>query len=156
VLFYGSPPGDARFAFPNLPTWSIIGSGYYGFPDIDHRGFKVAPYPDYNPIDPDSDERLILPHQVKRGREFLRHRFPGLADMPITETRVCQVTDTADGDFMAGPHPTSDRTWIVGGGSGHGFKHGPTVGEHMAKQILAQSPDDGYSETFTVLKPEFV
>jgi len=156
VLFYGSPPGDSRFAFPNLPTWSVIGSGYYGFPDIDNRGFKVAPYPDNNAIDPDSDERLIMPHQVKRGREFLRHRFPGLADMPITETRVCQVTDTADGNFMAGPHPTSNKTWILGGGSGHGFKHGPTVGEYMAKQILGQSPDDSYTETFDVLKPEFV
>ena len=155
VLFYGSPPGDAGYAFPNFPTWSVIGSGYYGFPDIENRGFKVAPYPDNNTIDPDSDERLIMPHQVKRGRAFLKHRFPGLADMPISETRVCQVTDTVDRNFMADQHPDSGNAWIVGGGSGHGFKHGPNVGEHVAKRILGEESDSGYLEAFTVMKDEF-
>jgi glycine/D-amino acid oxidase-like deaminating enzyme len=155
VLFYGSPPGDSGYAFPNMPTWSVIGSGYYGFPDIENRGFKVAPYPDYNTIDPDVDERLIMPHQVKRGRAFLRQRFPGLADMPVSETRVCQVTDTSNQDFMAGSHPGSDNTWIVGGGSGHGFKHGPAVGQHVANQVLGEETDAGFNRTFAVLKPEF-
>ena len=155
VLFYGSPPGDSRFAYPAMPTWAIRGSGYYGFPDIESRGFKVAPYPDYNPIDPDTDERMIMPHQVRRGREFLKHRFPGLADMPISETRVCQVTDTIDRNFIADVHPDSDNTWIAGGGSGHGFKHGPAVGEHLAKRILGEDVDDGYSRAFTVMKGEF-
>ena len=155
VLFYGSPPGDSAYAFPRMPTWSVIGSGYYGFPDIESRGFKVAPYPDYNTIDPDSDERLIMPHQVKRGRAFLRQRFPGLGDMPISETRVCQVTDTADRNFMADRHPGSDNVWIVGGGSGHGFKHGPAVGEHVAKRILGETADDGYVSAYTVMKDEF-
>lgn len=155
VLFFGSPPGDARFSFPHFPTWSVIGSGYYGFPDIAHRGFKVAPYPDKNTIDPDSDERLILPHQVKRGREFLRRRFPDLEQMPVVETRVCQLTNTVDENFIAGEHPDADNVWIVGGGSGHGFKHGPAVGEHLAKQILGKATDDGFRQTFTVLKPEF-
>lgn len=155
VLFYGSPPGDSSYAFPRMPTWSVIGSGYYGFPDIENRGFKVAPYPDNNTIDPDNDERLIMPHQVKRGRAFLRHRFPGLADMPISETRVCQVTDTVDSNFMADRHPNSDNVWIIGGGSGHGFKHGPAVGEHTAKRILGETIDDGYVQAFAVMKGEF-
>ena len=94
VLFFGSPAGDNRFAYPNMPAWSIVRSGFYGFPDIQGRGFKVAPYPDYNSIDPDTDERLVSPNQVKRSREFLAHRFPGLTEAPISETRVCQVTDT--------------------------------------------------------------
>ena len=155
VLFYGSPPGDSSFAYPNMPTWAIRGSGYYGFPDIENRGFKVAPYPDLNVIDPDTDERLIMPHQVRRGRAFLKHRFPGLGDMPISETRVCQVTDTSDRDFIADAHPESDNVWIVGGGSGHGFKHGPAVGEHMANRILGESVNDGYLRIFKVMKDEF-
>lgn len=155
VLFYGSPPGDNSFAFPRMPTWSVMGSGYYGFPDIENRGFKVAPYPDYNTIDPDTDERLIMPHQVKRGRAFLRRRFPGLGDMPISETRVCQVTDTADRHFMGDRHPGTDNVWIVGGGSGHGFKHGPAVGEHVAKRVLGQAADDAFTEAFVVEKAEF-
>lgn len=156
VLFYGSPPGDARFAYPNMPTWSFFGSNYYGFPDIDNRGFKVAPYPDLNPIDPDTDERIIMPHQVRRGRKFLQYRFPDLADMPISETRVCQVTDTADMDFIADAHPDNDNVWIVGGGSGHGFKHGPAVGEYTAARILGETVEDAYRETFTIMKDEFV
>ena len=155
VLFYGSPPGDSSFAYPRMPTWSVMGSGYYGFPDIENRGFKVAPYPDNNRIDPDIDERMIMPHQVKRGRAFLRHRFPGLGDMPISETRVCQVTDTADRNFMAGKHPGSDNVWIIGGGSGHGFKHGPGVGEHVAKRIVGEAADAAYTEAYIVMKDEF-
>ena len=155
VLFYGSPPGDARFAYPNMPTWAIRGSGYYGFPDVESRGFKVAPYPDYNAIDPDTDERLIMPHQVRRGREFLAHRFPGLGDMPISETRVCQVTDTVDRNFIADLHPGSDNLWVVGGGSGHGFKHGPAVGEHTANRILGNEVNPGYLRNYTVTKDEF-
>lgn len=155
VLFYGSPPGDSAYAFPRMPTWSVLGSGYYGFPDIENRGFKVAPYPDYNTIDPDNDERLIMPHQVKRGRAFLRKRFPGLGEMPISESRVCQVTDTADRNFMADRHPGSDNVWIVGGGSGHGFKHGPAVGEHVAKRIVGEAADDAYVAAYTVMKDEF-
>ena len=155
VLFYGSPPGDSSFAYPNFPAWNVRASGYYGFPDIENRGFKVAPYPDRNTIDPDIDERLIMPHQVKRGRAFLRRRFPGLADMPISETRVCQVTDTTDSNFMAEAHPGANNVWIVGGGSGHGFKHGPAVGEHVAKRVLGQAADDAFTRTFTVAKGEF-
>ncbi|MEM1264071.1 MAG: FAD-dependent oxidoreductase [Pseudomonadota bacterium] len=155
VLFYGSPPGDDRFAYPNLPNWSVVGSGYYGFPDIESRGFKVAPYPDLNSINPDVDERIITPQSVKRGRHFLAHRFPGLAEMPITETRVCQVTHTVDYNFIADKHPGSDNVWIVGGGSGHGFKHGPAVGQYVAKRVLGQAVDSDFSDTFIAMKAEF-
>ena len=155
VLFYGSPPGDARFAYPNLPTWSVRDSGYYGFPDIEHRGFKVAPWPDLNSINPDVDERLTVPQTVKRGREFLAHRFPGLGKMPITEARVCQITSTVDSNFIADQHPGSDNTWLIGGGSGHGFKHGPGVGEYVAKRILGKEVDPRYTETFVAMKGEF-
>ena len=56
VLFYGVPSGDPRFSYPELPNWSLRGSGWYGFPDIDHRGLKAAPFPDLNSLDPDTDE----------------------------------------------------------------------------------------------------
>ncbi len=155
VLFFGSPPGDPSFAYPNLPTWGEIGSGYYGFPDIQHRGFKVAPYPDKNAIDPTADDRLIMPHQVRRGRAYLQQRFPKMAAMPISESRVCQVTDTVDTDFMADLHPGADNVSIVGGGSGHGFKHGPSVGEHVAKMVLGETVDAGFADAFKLLKGEF-
>lgn len=155
VLFYGSPPGDARFAWPNFPTWSVMGAGWYGFPDIEHRGFKAAPYPDYNSIDPDTDERLVSPMQVKRGREFLRHRFPALGDMPIVETRVCQLTNSIDENFIVDRHPEAGGLWLVGGGSGHGFKHGPTVGELVARSVLGETVEDELASTFRLKPQEF-
>lgn len=148
VLFYGAPSGDTRFSFPNLPSWSVRGTGWYGFPDIDYRGLKAAPYPDLNSINPDSDERMITPQQVKRGHDFIRKRFPALAGHPIIETRVCQVTNTADSHFISDRHPDMENVWIAGGGSGHGFKHGPAVGEFTAQRILGEEADSEYRETF--------
>lgn len=155
VLFFGQSAGDAQYSFPQMPAWSVVRSGFYGFPDIESRGFKVAPYPDYNAIDPDRDERLIMPHQVRRSRRFLSERFPGLADAPISETRVCQVTDTVDGHFIAAKHPSADNAWIVGGGSGHGFKHGPVVGRHVARALLGKKTDPAHEAAFGVMKETF-
>lgn len=148
VLFVGIPPGDDRFSFPNLPEWGVSGSGYYGFPDIEARGLKVAPYPDHNDFDPDIDERLTSLYQVKRTHDFVKKRFPALADQPIVETRVCQVTNSVDGNFIVDQYPESPNTWIIGGGSGHGFKHGPAIGEYAAERILGNAVEQLYDKTF--------
>lgn len=150
VLFCGVPRGDNRFSFPNLPAWSVRGTGWYGFPDVDNRGLKAAPYPDLNSLDPDTDERLVTPQQVKRTHDFVRERFPALAGQPITETRVCQVTNTAEGHFIADRHPDMENVWIAGGGSGHGFKHGPAVGEFTAQRVVGEESDSEYLETFRI------
>lgn len=148
VFFCGVPKGDNRFSFPNLPAWSVRGTGWYGFPDVDNRGLKAAPYPDLNSLDPDTDERLVTPQQVKRTHDFIGERFPALAGQPVTETRVCQVTNTGDGHFIVDRHPSIDNVWIAGGGSGHGFKHGPSIGEYTARLILGESYDSEYRDTF--------
>lgn len=155
VLFYGLPPGDARFAYPNFPEWSVQGSGWYGFPDIENRGLKAAPYPDHNSIDPDTDERIVTPQQVKRGHDFLRHRFPSLAEMPITETRVCQVTNSIDSNFIIDKHPGLEKVWIAGGGSGHGFKHGPSIGEYISQRVLGEPTPEDYDSSFRLKADTF-
>ena len=155
VLFVGTPPGDNRFSYPNLPEWSVAGSGYYGFPDIEGRGFKVAPYPDYNTFDPDTDERLVNHYQVKRTHDFVKRRFPGLSKQPITESRVCQITNSVDGNFIVDQFPSSDNTWIIGGGSGHGFKHGPAIGEYAAKRILGQQVEQEFINLFKLKEKDF-
>ena len=91
-----------------------------------------------------------MPQQVKRGHDFIRERFPDMAGQPITETRVCQVTNTADSNFIADRHPGMENTWIVGGGSGHGFKHGPAMGEFVARRVLGQPVDVEYRDTFRI------
>jgi len=155
VLFYGLPSGDHRFAYPNFPEWSVRGTGWYGFPDIENRGLKAAPYPDTNSIDPDTDQRLVTAQQVKRGHDFIRHRFPSMAGMPITESRVCQVTNSTDANFVIDRHPDLDNVWIAGGGSGHGFKHSPAVGEYVAKKVLGENTAPEYDETFKLKDAKF-
>jgi len=68
----------------------------------------------------------------------LGFRFPALKDAPLLETRVCQYENSPDHDFIMDRHPQASNVWVVGGGSGHGFKHGPAVGEMMAGLVLGQ------------------
>ena len=135
VFFFGPPPGDERFAPPRMPTWIDFGAEIYGLPDLESRGFKIAPDRHGEPIDPDADERLVPPAAVARARAFLARRFPALASAALVETRVCQYENTSNGDFLIDRHPEVENVWICGGGSGHGFKHGPAVGEYVAERL---------------------
>jgi monomeric sarcosine oxidase len=140
VFFFGAPPGDERFAPPRMPAWIDFGAEVYGVPDLESRGFKVGPDRHGEPIDPDADERLVGAASVARTREFLTRRFPALAAAPLLETRVCQYENTSNGDFLIDRHPEAESVWLVGGGSGHGFKHGPAVGDYAADRILGRRP----------------
>jgi glycine/D-amino acid oxidase-like deaminating enzyme len=138
VFFFGVPPDDRRFAPPQMPVWIDFDDnrGMYGFPDLDGRGFKVAIDRHGPPFDPDIDSRLPGDEAVSIAREYLAEHFPALANSPIVESRVCQYENTSNGDFLLDRHPAFDNVWIAGGGSGHGFKHGPAVGEYVAAQII--------------------
>jgi glycine/D-amino acid oxidase-like deaminating enzyme len=75
-------------------------------------------------------------------REFVSRRFPALKDAPIVASEVCQYENTSNGDFLIDRHPERPNVWLVGGGSGHGFKHGPAVGEYVAARIADGKPVD--------------
>lgn len=115
----------------------------------------MAIYPDYNSFDPDTDERIINSYQVKRTHDFVKQRFPALSGQPITESRVCQVTNSIDGNFIVDQLPSSENTWIVGAGSGHGFKHGPAIGEYTAKRILGEQVDQEFDQLFKLKEKAF-
>jgi glycine/D-amino acid oxidase-like deaminating enzyme len=142
VFCFGTPAGDQRFSYPNLPNFSE--DGYYGFPSVDGRGVKVCPTRGPTTFDPDTDERIVTPHEVRRARAYLARRFPALKDQPITETRVCQLENTADEHFIIDRHPDYDNVLIAGGGSGHAFKHGPVLGEYVAKRALGEPTDAAF------------
>ncbi|HKC13287.1 MAG TPA: FAD-dependent oxidoreductase, partial [Vicinamibacteria bacterium] len=108
--------------------------------DFQGRGFKVAPDRHGPPVDPDSLERVPSPEAVARVREFVGRRFPALRDAPIVGSEVCQYENTSNGDFLIDRHPQWENAWLVGGGSGHGFKHGPAVGEYVAARIADGKP----------------
>jgi len=136
VFFFGVDPGDARFAPPHMPAWVDFGDGIYGVPDLENRGFKIAPDRHGPSFDPDRGDRVVTVEGLKAAREFLAQRFPGLKDAPLLEARVCQYENTSSGDFLIDRHPAHDNVWLVGGGSGHGFKHGPALGEYVAARVL--------------------
>jgi glycine/D-amino acid oxidase-like deaminating enzyme len=154
VFFFGTPPGDDRFSYPNFPNYGEDAyQGYYGFPSIDNRGFKVCPVGELTAFDPDTDERVVSPYQVKRARDYLAFRFPALKDQPVVETRVCQLEMSVDEHFVIERHPSWENVWLVGGGSGHGYKHGPVVGEYVAARVLGKDREPELEATFR-LKPQ--
>jgi sarcosine oxidase len=137
VVFYiGQPPGDERFSPPALPTFLFKTDESYGMPNLAMRGLKIALDRHGERVDPDTQSRIVTQSEVERIQKYMGYRFPALKDAPIVETRVCQYENTSSGDFLIDRHPELSNVWLVGGGSGHGFKHGPAVGEYVAGQIL--------------------
>jgi monomeric sarcosine oxidase len=140
VFYFGAAPGDCRFASPALPIWLDFGRDYYGIPDVEGRGFKIAHDLHGAAIDPDTMERSPSPARIAHAREFLARRFPALANAPLLGAEVCQYENTSNGDFVIDSHPGFDNVWITGGGSGHGFKHGPAVGAYLVQRMLHDGP----------------
>lgn len=136
VFFFGVPPGDERFGPASLPTFLFQAELSYGMPDLESRGLKIALDRHGECVDPDTQSRVISPAATEEIRRIVARRFPALRDAPIVETRVCQYENTSSGDFLIDRHPEMENLWFVGGGSGHGFKHGPVVGEFVTRRIL--------------------
>jgi sarcosine oxidase len=135
-FFFGTPPGDARYAVPALPTWLFQADEVYGMPDIEGRGLKLARDAHGERVDPDTQSRTVSAEGAEWARQYVARRFPALRDAPLVESRVCQYENTSSGDFLIDRHPQMENVWLAGGGSGHGFKHGPAFGEYLASQII--------------------
>jgi len=148
VFFYGTPPGDDRFSYPNFPTWSVPGA--YGFPSIEGKGFKMAPTFERELVDPDTQEHTPTADELRKGRAFAAKWFPALADQPLVELKVCQREDSVDEHFIVQPHPELSNVWIVGGGSGHGYKHGIMLGDYVAKRVVGNDDQPELASTFAL------
>jgi sarcosine oxidase len=140
LVFFRPPGPDWRT--PPMPGWVDYDGAFYGTGDLDGHGVKLAPDVEGPAFDPSSDEREPSGHSVTRAREYARLRFPGLADSPVLSVKACQYELTADTRFIAAPHPGHEAVWIVGGGSGHGFKHAPALAETLAAMLAGDLPPD--------------
>lgn len=140
VFFFAPEPGDTRFSPAQLPGWADFNDGdiYYGFPDLEARGFKIAHDQHGPPIDPDVGDRTPSSSALADVRTFMQRRFPILANSPLVEARVCQYENSSNGDLLIDRHPAWENVWLVGAGSCHGFKHGPAVGRYTAQLITGQ------------------
>ena len=142
VFYFGVPPGDDRFGPPKMPTWIDFGAEIYGIPDLETRGFKVAIDKHGPKFDPDAGQRIVTEESTALVRAFVAERFPALKDAPIVGSEVCQYENSSNGDFLIDRHPKHSNVWLVGGGSGHGFKHGPALGAYVADRITKGGPTD--------------
>src|SRR6185369_5990642 len=138
VYHFGATAGDTRYTPAELPVWADFNDGeiVYGFPDLEGQGFKFA-FDAHGPVvDPDTQSRQVGADGIARARAYLSERFPALAGAPLIHARVCQYENSSNGDFLVDRAPGHDRVWLVGAGSGHGFKHGPAVGRRVAAHVL--------------------
>ncbi len=131
VFFFGGEPGDRRFVAPTLPAWIDFRDGVYGLPDLEGRGVKIGLDTHGPPFDPDDGDRQPSATALLAARRLAADLIPALREAPLLDARVCQYANTPNGDFLIDRHPGYDNVWLVGGGSGHGFKHGPAVGAYV-------------------------
>ena len=148
VFFFAPPPGDRRFMPGAMPGWADFNGGdvYYGFPDLEGRGVKFAHDAHGPVVDPDTQSREPSAAALADIVAFRDRRFPLLRGAPLTEARVCQYENSSNGDFLIDLHPAHANVLLVGGGSGHGFKHGPEVGRYAARRLFGSvSPEPRFS-----------
>ncbi|MFP5329309.1 MAG: FAD-dependent oxidoreductase [Alphaproteobacteria bacterium] len=148
VFFFAPPAGDWRFGPGAMPGWADFNAGdiYYGFPDLENRGVKFAHDAHGVEVDPDTQSREPTEEALADVVAFRDRRFPLLKGAVLTEARVCQYENSSNGDFLIDFHPGFENVLLVGGGSGHGFKHGPEVGRYAAERLfLLNTPEPRFS-----------
>jgi sarcosine oxidase len=139
VFFFGSPP---EWQAPGVPAWVDFDEGIYGTGDVDGRGFKASPDRHGPEFDPDRDDRVVSAEKEREAREYLKRRFPALSGAPLVGSRACPYSLTADQQFLVAPHPEHAGVWLLGGGSGHGFKHGPALAEYVERLLEEHEEPD--------------
>ena len=139
VYFFKVPSQRALFyQWGATPLWFDFNESsrmYYGIPDVGGRGFKLAYDDRSQSFDPDHDDRVPEPQNLKEAKEYLAFRFPGLKDAPLIEARVCQYENSLDEHYIMDKHPAWKNVLVLGGSSGHGFKMGPVIGRIVHDHI---------------------
>ena len=153
IFFVGTPKEDNRLSFPNCPTF--VTRGVYGFPSIEGKGLKLGPYWDTGPLDPDTGDRTVTPDEVRRIHEFAAEALPSLAGQPLLETRVSPRTNSVDAHFIVDRHPELENVWLLGAGSGHGYKHGIMLGDYVAHRVTGRATDPMLDATFRLKEETF-
>ena len=152
VFYFGTPAGDTLFTEQELPVWIDLtatsrtqnppSGRFYGIPGNAYRGFKLADDVAGPEMDPTTGDRNVTPQGMAAARAFLGRRFPGLVSAPVVGSEVCQYEASPDSELIVDRHPQADNVWLIGGGSGHGFKMGPVIGELVASLVLDDLPVD--------------
>jgi glycine/D-amino acid oxidase-like deaminating enzyme len=139
VFFFG---GDA--AWRGTPGFCEYDGSFYGHGEIGGLGVKISPDFGGEEVDPDTLDRIPSPDLEREARGYAARRFPDLAETPVIGARVCQYSLTGDTHFIVDRHPAHESWWLIGGGSGHGFKHGPALGEYVADCVEGKRQPESF------------
>jgi sarcosine oxidase len=131
---------DGGEEWTHAPGWVEYDGAVYGTGDLDGLGVKGAPDFEGPPLAPDAELPPTDPANERWIRDYFARRFPALADAPLKGSTSCRYELSPDSHFIAAPHPEHPTVWLVGGGSGHGFKHGPAVAERLAAALRDGEP----------------
>jgi glycine/D-amino acid oxidase-like deaminating enzyme len=148
VFYFATPPGSRKFLPNVMPGWADFNAGdiFYGFPDLENRGVKFAHDQHGALIDPDTQDRRFTQAALDEVVAFRDRRFPDLRRAQLIGAEVCQYENSSNGDFLIDMHPQLENVLLLGGGSGHGFKHGPEVGRYAAARLFGSvKPEPRFS-----------
>ena len=136
-VFHLRPKDPALFRHEVFPVFGadISRTGYYGFPIQADGVVKIANHGIGRPMHPESSAREVTAAEERALRDFLAESFPALLDAPIVYTRICVYGDSRDEHFWISRHPDIEGLVIAAGGSGHGFKFGPVIGDLVADAL---------------------
>jgi glycine/D-amino acid oxidase-like deaminating enzyme len=136
-VFHLRPRRPERFVAERFPVFmaDIAATGWYGFPLHPREGVvKVARHGVGRPADAD-DARQVTADEREALRAFLAGTLPELLDAEVVAARACLYCDTADGHFWIDRDPEREGLTVAAGGSGHGFKFAPVLGELIADAV---------------------
>ncbi len=126
-------------------TADVSATGWYGFPLHPRAGVvKIANHGSGVLVDPAREDRKVSLASRDQLRGMLLRTFPSLVHDPIVFTRLCVYTDTIDEHFWIDRHPELASLTVATGGSGHGFKMAPLLGNWIAATAqgdLEQRPE---------------
>lgn len=126
-------PAGADLHKSRLPAWADLGVSLYGFPDDGESGFKMAWH------EPRRGEGEEAREPTAEALEALRAagetRFPALRSATYRGQYACAYDSTPDEMFQIGAVPGTSGVYFVGGLSGHGYKHAPSIGESVAALV---------------------
>jgi glycine/D-amino acid oxidase-like deaminating enzyme len=148
VFYFAAPAGDRRWLPAAMPGWADFNGGdiFYGFPDLETRGLKFAHDQHGVEVDPDTQSRRPTEAALAEIIAYRDRRFPLLKGAQLTGAEVCQYENSSNGDFLIDLHPHWPNVLLLGGGSGHGFKHGPEVGRYAAARLMGSGkPEPRFS-----------
>jgi sarcosine oxidase len=108
----------------------------YGFPRL-AQGVKAAVFHAGEIVrDADAIPRSVMPDEIQRVRDALRHLLPDVADGALRDAKVCPFTDTPDTHFLIDFHPSFANVLVSSPCSGHGFKFASAIGELQADLLV--------------------